>query len=87
MWSFIVGHLPTIIAAVIGLAGTLLKGRAAKKYKEGVEVLVTVAKKLDDKPLARAVNKATTTKDGAKTLAGAGISAVVKALDANILKK
>jgi len=33
------------------------------------------------------VNKATTTKDGAKTLAGAGISAVVKALDANILKK
>jgi hypothetical protein len=86
MWSFIVGHLPTIIAAVIGLAGTLLKGRAAKQYKAGVEVMVGVVKKLDDKTVANAVNLATT-KDGIKTLAGAGISAVVERLNANILKK
>lgn len=77
---------PTIIAFIIPAVGALLKGRAAKKYKEGVEVMVTVVKKLNDKTVANAVNLATN-KDGIKTLAGAGISAVVKALDANVLEK
>ena len=86
MWSFIIEHAPTIIAAVIGLAGTLLKGRAAKKYKAGVEVMVGVVKKLDDKTVANAVKKITTV-DGVKTLAGVGISAVVKNLGANVLEK
>ncbi len=86
MFSWII-ELPwtTIIAFVIPAIAALLKGNAAKKYKAGVEIMVEVVGKLDDKTVARAVKKATT-KDGIKSAAGAAISAAVKDLSANVLK-